>query len=173
MNPMQKIMVEKITLNMGTGGPGVELEKAMKLLNVVTGRKPIEAKSNKRIPTWGVRPGLSIGAKVTLRKKAAVELLKKLLVAVENKIPEKKFDAHGNFSFGVPEYIDIPGVKYDASIGIIGFETAVTLARPGFRIKRRRTKTKKVPARHRITKEQAIEFAEKELGISVREVEEE
>jgi len=173
MNVMQNIQVEKLTLNMGTGGPGIELEKATKLLGVVSGHKPVEATSNKRIPTWGVRPGLAIGAKVTVRGKEAVELLKKILVAIDNRIPEKKFDVHGNFSFGVPEYIDIPGVKYDAALGIIGFEVAVTLQRPGFRIKKRRIKKKKVPTKHRITKEQAIVFAEKEFGVQVYEVEEE
>ena len=90
---MQNIQIEKITLNMGTGGPGPELEKATKLLNMVSGKKPAETKAgpSMRIPTWGVRPGLALGAKVTVRGKEAVELLKKILVAIDNRIPEKKF----------------------------------------------------------------------------------
>ena len=167
MNPMQKIMVEKISLNMGTGGPGAELEKALKLLQKVSNRKPIETKTQKRIPTWGLRPGLAIGARVTLRGKDAVELLKRLFRAVDNHLPESKFDSQGNFSFGVPEYINIPGVTYDAGLGIIGFEVAVTLQRPGFRIKRRKIRQKKIPPKHRITKEQAIEFVKKEFAIEV------
>ena len=161
MNPMQRIMVEKISLNIGTGGPGVELEKALKLLEKISGKKPVETKTNKRLPSWGLRPGLSIGAKVTLRGKEATELLKRLFRAVDNIIPESKFDKQGNVSFGVPEYINIPNVTYDASLGIIGFEVAVTFQRPGFRIKRRKIKQKKIPAKHRITKEQAIEFVKK------------
>jgi large subunit ribosomal protein L5 len=175
MNVMQQIQIEKLTLNMGTGGPGVELEKALKLLTMVTGKKPIETKAgpSMRIPTWGVRPGLALGAKVTLRGKEATELLKRLLVAIESTIPGNKFDVHGNFSFGVPEYIDIPGTKYDASIGIIGFEVAVTLKRPGFRIKRRRIRKTRIPTKHKISKEQAMQFAEKEFGIKTHEEEEE
>jgi ribosomal protein L5 len=30
MNPMKQIRIEKVTLNIGTGKPGPELEKAMK-----------------------------------------------------------------------------------------------------------------------------------------------
>ncbi|MDP4012771.1 MAG: 50S ribosomal protein L5 [Candidatus Nanoarchaeia archaeon] len=173
MNKMQQIRVEKITLNMGTGGPGEELEKALKLLNLLTGKKPVEAKSNKRIPTWGVRPGLSVGARVTIRGAEAIELLKRLLKSTANSLPETKFDNQGNFAFGVPEYIDVPGVKYDAGLGIRGFEVSVTLERPGFRIKRRRIRTKKVPVKHRITKEESITFMEKEFGIKVSKGEEE
>ncbi len=169
MNPMQQISVEKISLNIGTGGPGVELEKALKLLAKITNKKPVETKTKKRIPTWGLRPGLAIGARVTLRGKEAVELLKRLLRAVDNEIPASKFDNEGNFAFGVLEYINIPGVTYDAALGIIGFEVAVALQRPGFRIKRRKIKQKKIPKKHRITKEQAIEFIKKEFGVNIGE----
>mgnify|MGYP001593180823 FL=1 len=145
MNIMQKIKVEKISLNIGTGGPGVELEKALKLLAKITNKKPVETKTKKRIPTWGLRPDLAIGARVTLRGKEAVELLKRLFNAVDDELPSSKFDNEGNFAFGVPEYINIPGVTYDAALGIVGFEVAVTLQRPGFRIKRRKIKQKKIP----------------------------
>ena len=169
MNIMQKIKVEKISLNIGTGGPGVELEKALKLLAKITNKKPVETKTKKRIPTWGLRPDLAIGARVTLRGKEAVELLKRLFNAVDDELPSSKFDNEGNFAFGVPEYINIPGVTYDAALGIVGFEVAVTLQRPGFRIKRRKIKQKKIPKKHRITKDQAIEFIKKEFGVNTGE----
>lgn len=169
MNPMQQIKVEKISLNIGTGGPGVELEKALKLLAKITNKKPVETKTKKRIPTWGLRPDLAIGARVTLRGKEAVELLKRLFRAIDDEIPASKFDNEGNFAFGVPEYINVPGVTYDAALGIIGFEVAVTLQRPGFRIKRRKIKQKKIPKKHRITKDQALEFVKKEFGVNIGE----
>ena len=40
--------------------------------------------------------------------------------------------------FGIPEYINIPGIEYDPDIGIIGLEACVTLERPGFRIKKKK-----------------------------------
>ena len=56
-NPMRKIKIEKITLNIGTGMPGEKLEKALKLLQKISQSKPVSRKTKKRIPTWGVRPG--------------------------------------------------------------------------------------------------------------------
>lgn len=171
MNKMKEIKIEKVTLNLGTGGPGEPLEKAMKLLNKITNMKPVETKSKKRIPGWGIRPGLSIGAKVTLREKKAEELLKKLLEAKGNKLSPKNFDKNGNLSFGIEEYLDIPGIEYDMSIGIIGLEAAITLARPGYRIKLRPIKKRKISKKHKITKQDAIEFIKTKFNTKIGEEE--
>ena len=169
MNPMKQISVEKITLNIGVGAPGNKLDQSAELLERITGAKSVKTKSMKRIPAWGVRPKLIIGCKVTLRKEKAVQVLKNLLSAVNNVVPEKKFDNNGNFSFGIEEYINIPGVEYDQALGIIGLEVAVTLTRPGFRIKKRQLLTKKIPADHRITKDEAIDYMAKTFKIKIRE----
>ncbi|MBI5391717.1 50S ribosomal protein L5 [Candidatus Woesearchaeota archaeon] len=167
MNTMQSIKVEKITLNIGVGSPGDKLEKAMKLLKSITKAQPVHAITMKRIPTWGVRPKLAIACKVTLRGKSAEAVLDRLLRAVDNTLPASKFDISGNFSFGIKEYIDIPDVPYDVSIGIIGLEAAVTLQRPGFRIKRRLAHSAKLPQRHRISKDDAIAFMKEKFHLSV------
>ena len=158
MNPMRTIKIEKLTLNIGTGEPGEKLEKARTLLTTITGAKPVACTSTKRIPTWGVRPGLQIAMKVTLRGKKAQDLLQRLLHAKANKLKESNFDKFGNFSFGIPEYIDIPGVEYDMKIGIIGLECAVTLERPGFRVKKRNLRKSRIPLKHQIKKEESINF---------------
>jgi len=166
---MREIKIEKVTLNMGTGEPGDKLEKAVKLLKSISGEKPAKTKTKKRIPTWKIRPGLTIGCKVTLRGEKAKKMLKRLLQAKNNKLAGGNFDNEGNFAFGIKEYLDIPEAKYDAEIGIIGIEAAVTVERPGFRIKRRMTKVKKIPKKHRITKQEAIEYMKKEYGIEVEQ----
>lgn len=171
MNKMREIQVEKVTLNVGVGQAGNELDKAIKLLNVITGEKPVKTVSDKRIPTWGVRPGLEIAAKVTLRKEKAIGVLQRLFATVNNTLDARKFDTNGNFSFGLKEYIEIPGMEYLVEVGIIGLECAVTLKRAGFRIKRRSWKTKKIPIRHRITKEEAIKFVQDKFKVNVREEE--
>src|SRR3989344_4462176 len=165
-NKMKQINVAKLTLNIGIGEAGDKLNKATVLLTNIAKAKAVQTKTMKRIPTWGVRPKLAIACKVTLRKKKAEELLNRLLKAVDNKINESKFDDYGNFSFGIPEYIDIPGAEYDPNIGIIGLEAAVTLERPGFRIKRRFMKSK-IPARHKISKQEAIEFIKSKYNTEV------
>ena len=158
MNKMREIRIEKVNLNIGTGGPGDKLEKALKLLEKIAESKPVPTKTKLRIPTWGIRPGLVIGCKVTLRGKKAEELLARLLKALGNKVNRASFDNDGNFSFGIHEYLDIPNVSYEASIGIIGLEVAVTLMRPGFRIRRRAIMQKSIPKKHKITREDAIDF---------------
>jgi len=166
---MREIKIEKVTLNMGTGEPGEKLDKAVKLLKSISGENPVKTVTQKRIPTWKIRPGLNIGTKVTLRKEKAQKMLKRLLQAKNNQLKESNFDENGNFAFGIKEYLDIPEAKYDAEIGIIGLEVAVTLQRPGFRIKRRMVKPKKIPKKHRITKQEAIEFMKKNYGIEVEQ----
>ncbi len=167
MNDMKTIAVEKVTLNIGVGSPGDKLEKALKLLKNITGTKPVATMTNKRIPTWGLRPKLQIAAKVTVRGKTAEQLLPRLLHAIDNKIIRRKFDKFGNFSFGIPEYIDIPAVPYDASIGVIGLEVAVTLKRPGYRIKRRALLKRKIPTKHTISTDEAINFLKQKFNVKL------
>lgn len=166
-NPMRKIKVEKITLNFGAGKDEEKLKKAIILIKMLTGIEPVKTVTNKRIPTWGLRPGLPIGCKLTLRGKKAIELLKRLLIANNSSLNESNFDNQGNVSFGIKEYIDIPDVKYDPKIGILGFDVCVTLERPGFRIKKRKLKKRKINSRHKITKEDAINFMKNKFGIEV------
>tara|TARA_Y100000310_G_scaffold330946_1_gene403609 strand:- start:569 stop:1093 length:525 start_codon:yes stop_codon:yes gene_type:complete len=173
MNSMKEIRIEKITLNIGTGKPGPELDKAKILLEKISGRKPIETKTSKRIPGWKIRPGLPIGAKVTLRGKKADEVLKNLLAANDNLLSIRSFDKKGNFAFGIPEYLEIPDMQYIPEVGIIGLEIAVTLERPGFRIKRRKFMTRTIGKKHDITKQEGIDFAKKKYLIKLKEEEDE
>ena len=167
MSLMKKIDIEKITLNICVGQPGDNLDKSIKLLNKITNCKPIQTKAKKRIPTWSIRPGLAIGCKVTLRGKKAKDLLKRLLDSKNNILNENNFYDQCNLSFGIPEYIDIPGVEYDSSIGIIGLEVAITIKRPGFRIKNRKIKTKSIPKKHKISRQEAIDYMKNEFKINI------
>lgn len=171
MNPMRLIRIEKITLNIGAGKDQERLEKGMKLLKYITNRNPLKTFTKKRIPAWGLRPGLPIGCKVTLRKAAARELLKRLLDANNNVMKLEQFDDSGNLAFGIHEYLNIPEVKYKPELGIMGLEVCVTLERPGFRIRRRKLNKKKIPKGHAIRKEEAMEFMKKEFNVKIGEEE--
>lgn len=172
MNSMKEIRIEKVTLNVGTGKPGPELEKGKILLQKISGIKPAETLTKKRIPTWGLRPNLVIGCKVTLRGEKAKEVLKTLLQAKDNSLSARAFDIHGNFSFGIKEYLDVPTLNYIPEVGIRGFEVAVSLQRKGFRIKRRALQKRTIPKRHAISKAEAITFAREVLKMKVVEKEE-
>lgn len=165
MNPTREIRIEKITINIGCGEAGEKLDKAKKLLEKLTNRKVILTHTTKRT-TFGTPKGRTIGCKVTLRKKEAEEFLKKALDAVDLKLSEDSFDSQGNFSFGVKEHIDLPGVKYDPEIGIYGMDICVTLERKGFRVKRKRIPSK-VGKSHRILPNEAREWVIKNYGAKI------
>lgn len=167
---MREVKLEKITLNCGTGTDPAKLERAYKLLSIISGRKPVRIRTIKRIPTFGVRPGLQIGVKVTVRKKAGEELLKRLLQALENKIKAKQI-CGGYFAFGLKEYIEITGMNYNREIGMLGLEVCVTLYRAGQRVKQRRIKTGKIPKRQMITKEETISWLKQNFNTEVIEKE--
>ncbi len=167
-NPMREIMIDKITLNVGVGEAGDKLEKAKVLLERIAGTKVVVTRSKKRIPSWGVRPGLALGVKTTLRGKEAIALLKRLFKAVDNTVEPSQFDEEGNLSFGINEYIHIPDVRYDPSLGIIGLDVSITLKRKGgYRTKRKAYRRAKIGTHHRITKDESIEFFKNKFEIQV------
>ncbi len=167
MNKMREIRIEKVTLNVGAGKDQVKLKKGIKLLKNLTGIAPVQTHTQKRIAAWGLRPGLPIGCKLTMRGNRAASILKTLLTAKDNRITERQFDSKGNISFGIHEYIDVQDAKYDPEIGIMGFQVCVTLERPGFRVRRRRIGKVPVSHRHEITKDDAMEFMKNKFNVEV------
>lgn len=168
VNSMKSIKIDKITVNVCVGNDKPGMIKAEKLLRVLTNDKtPVVCSAKKRLATWQIRPGLGIGYKVTLRGNDAHEFLKWVLKSKGNKISAKSLDTFGNFSVGVAEYLDLSGMKYDADIGIVGFELMTTFTRAGFRIKSRALKKAKIPARHKITQEEVIEYMKENFEVSV------
>jgi len=163
---MRSIKLEKITLNCGTGTDPSKLERAYKLLNLLTGKTPVRIRTLKRLPAFGLRPGLQIGCKVTIRKKPAAELLKRLLESVGNKLKTRQI-CPGYFAFGIKEYIEIPGMAYNRDVGIMGLEVCATLSRAGKRIAEKKIKKGRIPERHRITKEETIEFIKRNFNTEV------
>lgn len=137
------------------------------MLEQLVGQKPIRRRAKQTNKDFGIRRGEPIAVKVTLRGKKAEETLRRLLAAVDNKLKAGNFDEHGNFCFGIDEHINIPGVEYDPEIGIFGMDVCVTLERPGFRVARRKRQRKKIPNRHKLTKEEGIVFTIEEFNVQV------
>lgn len=156
-NKMNSIKIEKVVLSIG--GTGENLDKGFKLIERISGRKPIRRTSKKRIPSLGVRPGLEVGCLVTIRGGEAEKILKKMLEAVGNQLRKRQI-SENSFSFGIKEYIEIPGMEYQRDIGIIGLDVSVTFVRPGKRVVRKKIKTGTLPKRHNIPKSEIIQFME-------------
>lgn len=153
---MRQIRIEKVVLSVG--GTGENLEKGAKLLKMLTGKNPAKMKSRKRIPSLGARPNLEVGAVVTLRKNIE-EVLKKMLATKDNTLKKSQV-SDNSFSFGVKEYIEIPGVEYQRDIGIRGLDCTVTFKRAGRRVKLKKIKQGKIPKRNEVSKEEIIKFME-------------
>ena len=93
MNIMKTIKIEKMTLNVGAGKDPKKLEKGVLLLKHITGIDPVKTITEKRIPTWGLRPGLPIGCKITIRDKEMIQkLLPGFLKAKGSNLLESQFD---------------------------------------------------------------------------------
>ncbi|PIT84394.1 50S ribosomal protein L5 [Candidatus Micrarchaeota archaeon CG10_big_fil_rev_8_21_14_0_10_45_29] len=169
-NVMLEVAIEKVTLNIGVGQAGAELENAKTLLERLSGCKSVETLAKVRNPVFHIKKGDPIGAKTTLRGQAALEFVKKALKPKDFTLSKRNFDSLGNFSFGVPEYIEFPGAKYDPKIGIIGFDVCVSLKRKGgWRIARKRIRKAKIPNSHRISRDEGIAFAQNALGVKISE----
>lgn len=166
MNEMKQVHVEKATVNIGCGEPGSKVDKAETLLEKLTGKEPVRTESTDAMKTFGRRSGLNIGVMVTLRGEEAREFLEKVIPASDG-IRESNFDGNGNFAFGVGEYIDVPGIDYDSDIGMMGFEVAVSLERPGYRVKRRDHKPSDVGGSHEVDDYDAKKFVSEQLEIEV------
>jgi len=156
-NIMRTPKIARVVLS--AGAVDKELEKAKKLLEIITEKKAQINKSGPRmrIPAFGVKPKMELGTSVTLRGEDALNILKKLLGAIDNQLNVKQIDKN-NFSFGIPEYINIPGMKYVRDIGVRGFNVTVVFERPGVRVKKRKIKPGRVPKKQHVSPEEIIEF---------------
>lgn len=133
----------------------------------ITGQKACKRRAKKTIKSFGITKGEPIACMVTVRGRKAEELLDRLLEAVGRKIKASSFDPHGNFAFGIKEHIQIPGMKYDPKLGIIGFDVCVSVERPGYRVMRRKRCRHKIGRSHRVTREEAIRFIQERFNVQI------
>ncbi len=167
-NPMYRPRLAKVVVNISVGEAVERLSKAARVLEELTGQKPVPRRAKRTIKDFGIRKGENIAVKVTLRRERAVEFLKKALEAVNNKIKASSFDDYGNVSFGIKEHILIPGVKYDPEIGVFGMDVAISIERPGYRVlRRRRMRRRHIPRRHRVSRDEAMLYLHREFGVEI------
>ena len=167
MNVMRDPRIEKVVVNIGVGEAGEKLIKAEKVLQLITDRKPVRTVSKTINKDWGIKKGMPIGCKVTLRGEKAEKFLKDAFWIRDNKIPDYSFDDNGNLSFGIPDYTDFPGMKYDPKIGILGMDVCVSVSRAGVRVKNRKRCAHKIPNKHRMTYEETTAFVKSRFGVEV------
>ena len=164
-NKMRDVEIEKMVLH--CGGVDEKLERAVKLLNKITGRKIYIVKSTKRFPEFGISPGKQSGCKVTIRNKNEIkELLKKFFSALDNTIKRKQI-TENQFCFGIKEYIEVPGLEYERDIGILGFEVRLVFKRKGKRVSFKKIKQGNLPKKQHVIKEEIIDFLIKNFKLEL------
>lgn len=167
VNPMTKVKLAAVTVNISVGESGERLLKASKVLEELTGQKPVYRHAKKTIKGFGIKKGEPIACIVTLRGQRAKEFLDRALNAINRKIPFSSFSKTGVFSFGIKEHIEIPGAKYNPALGIFGMDVCVTLEKPGYRVSRRRRAKSKVGRKQRVTPEEAATFMKENFSVEI------
>jgi large subunit ribosomal protein L5 len=114
--------LDKIVINMGVGeavNDRKAVDGAVADLTAITGQKPVVTKSRISIATFKLREGMSIGAKVTLRRDRMYEFVDRLVNIALPRVRDfrglngKSFDGRGNFAMGLKEQIVFPEIEYD------------------------------------------------------------
>jgi len=161
------IRVIKVVVNAGVGESGEPRTKAEKVLQMVTRQKPVSTKAHSTNRDFGIRAGQEIGAKVTLRGTVAVDFLQRAFDARDRQLDSDSIDRNGNFSFGVADYTDFAGMKYDPVIGIHGMDVAVELGREGYRVRNRRIQSRPLPKALRSTRDETRAFLTAAFGVTL------
>ena len=133
-NVMQAPRLTKIVLNMGVGA-GVQDSKkisaATQELTLIAGQKPVVTRAKKSIAAFKLREGMTIGAKVTLRKSRMYEFLDRLVHIALPRVRDfrglrgNSFDGQGNFAMGIREQIVFPEIDYDKVDEVRGLDVVI------------------------------------------------
>lgn len=137
-NPMEIPRLKKICINKGVGEASENqkaLDNAVEEIRKITGQHPSITRAKKSISTFGIREGMPIGVRLTLRDARMYEFLDRLItLALPNirdfeGVPDRSFDGHGNYSLGLEEQIIFPEIDVDNVDRISGMDlTFVTSA---------------------------------------------
>lgn len=134
-NEMQIPKLDKIVINMGIGeavADSKKVQSAMTDLAKIAGQKPVPTKARNSVAAFKVREGMTIGAKVTLRKDRMYEFLDRLITIALPRVKDFRglkatsFDGRGNYAMGLREHIVFPEINYDQIDQVWGMDIIVT-----------------------------------------------
>lgn len=137
-NVMRAPRLSKISINKGVGEAAETpklLDDAMEELRSITGQHPEVTRAKKSISNFGIREGVPVGARVTLRDAYMYEFLDRLVtLALPNVrdfrgVPDRSFDGQGNYTLGINDQTIFPEISVDDVDRVSGMDvTFVTSA---------------------------------------------
>jgi len=160
-NPHRAVRIVKVVVNAGVGESGEPRAKAERVLQMITQQKPVATRARTTNRDFGIREGQEIGAKVTLRGKRAHDFLERAFEARDRAMDPDSIDRFGSFSFGIADYTDFTGMKYDPEIGIHGMDICVEMGRAGYRVRERTIARRPIPRWVRASREETRAFLER------------
>ena len=131
---MQIPKIDKIVINVGTGGDERDSAKAMEAIvhdiTAITGQKAVITRAKKSVANFKLRAGMAIGAKVTLRGEVMYEFIDRLFNLALPRVRDFKginpnaFDGRGNYSLGLKEQLIFPEIEYEKVDRVRGMDIA-------------------------------------------------
>ena len=128
---MEVPRLEKISINQGVGGATADkklVDTALAETTMIAGQKAVPTKAKKSVSNFKLREGMTVGARVTLRRERMYEFLDRLVYVALPRvrdfrgINDKSFDGRGNYSMGIQEHIIFPEIDLDKISRITGLD---------------------------------------------------
>lgn len=126
--------IKKIVVNVGLGKALKDdryKETAARTLTAITGQKPLPTRARKSIAGFGIREGMVIGIKVTLRGRQMYDFLTKLIHISLPRVRDfqglnpKSLDKNGNVTIGFKEHTVFPEITIEDAGIIHGLEVVI------------------------------------------------
>ena len=133
-NPHQVPRIVKVVVSAGVGravSDAKHLDAAAETLAKLTGQHPVTTIARKSIASFKLREGNKVGTTVTLRGEKAEEFVDVLIGVVLPRIRDFRgisdtaFDAHGNYSLGLPDHSIFPQIPFEDVGATIGMQVNI------------------------------------------------
>ena len=118
-NKMAIPKIEKVVVNVGAGEMTKDKQLKEALANdlaIITGQTPAVRQANISIASFGIRSGMPVGLKVTLRGEKMYDFLDRLISMTLPRlrdfrgIARKSFDEKGNYTLGMSDHTVFPEI---------------------------------------------------------------
>jgi large subunit ribosomal protein L5 len=133
-NPMAEARVEKVVINVGVGEAAKSketMEAVSRDLALITGQKPAIRKARVSVASFGVRQGMPVGLKVTLRGDRMYAFLERLFSITLPRLRDFRglsihgFDKSGNYTLGFEEQTVFPEIDLGKVVKPFGLEVTI------------------------------------------------